>query len=101
MNRKALANLPELEILQTYPKVVGGKQLRKALRAGKVISVFLACDADPAITEPLEALCRQKEVPCTWVPDMRLLGCACGIDVGAAAAAAVAKDSILPGKPEE
>lgn len=67
--------------------VVGVKQLRKALEKGTVRFVLLAADADPAITEPIEALCRQASVPCHWVSHMSSLGRACGIEVGAAAAA--------------
>ena len=69
--------------------VVGSKQLRKALSSGRATLVFLARNADPAITEPIEAMCRQMSVEVTWVQNMMDLGHACGIDVGAAAAAAV------------
>ena len=69
--------------------VVGTKQLRKALDSGRAIYVILAQNADPAITEPLEALCRQQNIPCVWTPDKQSLGRRCGIEVGAAAAAAV------------
>ena len=51
--------------------------------------VFLARDADPGLTEPIEALCRERSVQYAWVPRMSELGSACGIEVGAAAAAAV------------
>ena len=37
----------------------------------------------------IEALCRERKIPITWVAAMADLGRACGIDVGAAAAAAV------------
>ena len=69
--------------------VVGSKQLRKALEAGRARYVFLARNADPAITEPIEAMCQRRSVAYTWVSSMLELGQACGIDVGAAAAAAV------------
>ena len=69
--------------------IVGAKQLKKALKNGNVRRVFLACNADPAITEPLAALCQQQSVDFAWVRSMTDLGHACGIDVGAAAAAAV------------
>ena len=51
--------------------------------------VFLARNADPAITEPIAALCQQNNVDVAWVRSMTDLGHACGIEVGAAAAAAV------------
>ena len=69
--------------------VVGSKQLRKALNAGRATLVFLAQNADPAITEPIEAICRQHDIQVNWVRSMTDLGQACGIEVGAAAAAAV------------
>jgi large subunit ribosomal protein L7A len=67
--------------------VVGAKQLKKAVRNDRVRCVFLARNADPALTEPLEELCRQHHIPITWVASMTDLGRACGIEVGAAAAA--------------
>ena len=69
--------------------VVGAKQLKKAVKGGKASRVYLALNADPAVTEPLEALCEQFHIACAWVPNMQDLGKACGIEVGAAAAAAV------------
>ena len=67
--------------------VVGAKQLKKAVKAGRVQYVFLAENADPAVTEPLSALCEDNHIPITWVRSMTELGHACGIEVGAAAAA--------------
>ena len=70
--------------------IVGAKQLRKALKNGNAQRVFLAENADPAITEPLAQMCEEYSIPHTWVPTMADLGRACGIEVGAAAAATVA-----------
>ena len=67
--------------------VVGSKQLRKALAKDRAQQVFLARNADPAVTEPIQALCEVNHVPYTWVLSMQDLGRACGIEVGAAAAA--------------
>ena len=69
--------------------VVGAKQLKKALKNGAAKKVFLACNADPAITEPIVALCQCNCVDLAWVRSMTDLGHACGIEVGAAAAATV------------
>ena len=69
--------------------LVGAKQLRKALSSGVVSRVYLANDADPAITEPIMTLCQLHSVGFAWVRSMTDLGRACGIEVGAAAAAAV------------
>ena len=67
--------------------VVGAKQLKKALLRGQASRVYLAKNADPAITEPLESLCKQLGVGYAWAKTMNDLGKACGIEVGAAAAA--------------
>ena len=67
--------------------VVGAKQLRKALQNGLVCKAYFAENADPAVTEPLIALCQLNHVAFTWVRSMTDLGRACGIEVGAAAAA--------------
>ena len=75
--------------LSGHRVVVGSKQLRKALEAGKATYVVLAENADPAITEPFEALCQNGCIAYTWVKSMTDLGSACGIEVGAAAAAVV------------
>lgn len=69
--------------------VVGAKQLRKALSSGRARRVYLAENADPVVTEPLADLCEQFHIEYSWVPSMAELGKACGIEVGAAAAAAV------------
>ena len=74
--------------------VVGAKQLKKAVKAGRVRYVFLAENADPAVTEPLEMLCAANHIQVTWVRSMVELGRACGIEVGAAAAALLTPDSI-------
>lgn len=71
---------------------VGAKQLKKALNAGNAHAVFLAEDADPAVTEPLVALSQTHHVKVSWVPTMAQLGKACGIEVGAAAAAVLQDD---------
>ena len=69
--------------------IAGARQLKKALASGKVQAVFLALDADPGMTEPIAALCQVNQAEVFWVRSMADLGCACGIDVGAAAAAAL------------
>lgn len=65
--------------------LVGAKRIRKSI--GVVREVFLAQDADPAVTEPIAALCEAHKIPWVWVPSMTELGRICGIEVKAAAAA--------------
>lgn len=78
-----------LKQLKTAKKVVGVKQLRRALNNGMAVQVFLALDADPAVTDPIRELCSASEVPFEEIPSMDELGRACGICVGASAAAIV------------
>ena len=75
-----------LSELKNVPKIAGIKQLRKALGRGALLRVYLASDADPALTGPLAEACAGQNVPVEWVPSMRELGAACGISVGASAA---------------
>jgi len=92
MDMKKKSKIPNCGVLSDLPGkqlVVGAKQLKKAVKAGSVRYVFLAENADPAVTEPLEELCRQNQIQITWVRTMAELGRACGIEVGAAAAAVI------------
>ena len=92
MDTKKDSKIPQcgnLTDLAKYKTVVGAKQLRKALSSGRAKAVFLAQNADPALTEPIEQMCAANSVSCTWVSSMTDLGRACGIEVGAAAAAIV------------
>ena len=75
--------------LTRFRVVVGAKQLKKALQKGTARYVYLAENADPAITELLTELCRQSKTQFSWVDTMADLGRACGIEVGAAAAAVI------------
>ena len=75
--------------LASQEKVIGVKQSRKAVREGRAKRVYLACDADPAITEPVAESCRCAGIPVEAEHTMAQLGHACSIAVGTAAAAAL------------
>ncbi len=75
--------------LKTAKKVVGVKQLKKALKEDMVQAVFLAKDADPRLTDPIIQKCQDLQIELVMVPTKEELGKACGIDVGAAAAAII------------
>lgn len=90
MDKKKDCKIPKYgtrQVSQPDNLVVGAKQLKKAVVAGRAQQVFLAENADPAVTEPLAALCGEHHIHITWVSTMAELGQACGIEVGAAAAA--------------
>ena len=80
-----------MERLSGSEKVVGLKQVRRAVTGGSVNLVFLACDADPRLTESLEELCSEHGVATGGDYTMAQLGKACGIAVGTAAAAVATK----------
>ena len=73
--------------LEHPSKVVGVKQVRRALANGAVQRLFLARDADPHLTQALEEQAGRQGVETVWLDSMRELGRACGVAVGAAAAA--------------
>ena len=75
--------------LENAAKVVGVKQVRRALASGRAKRVYLAKDACPDLTEPLEGQAAERGVEVVWADTMKALGRACGIAVGTAAAAIV------------
>ena len=90
-NEHRMATRKELTSITGKKLAVGARQLKKALVAGRTDCVFLAQNADPGLTDPIVELCRQQGSAVLWVRTMEDLGRACGIEVGAAAAAPVAE----------
>ena len=78
-----------LNELGNMSKVVGVKQVRRALASGRAKRVYLARDACPDLTEPLEGQAAERGVEVVWADTMKALGRACGIAVNAACAAVV------------
>ncbi len=78
---------PVIEELASIEKVIGVKQSRKVLRDGRARKVYLACDADPALTEPIAQTCKEQAVDVDMDYSLSQLGLACGITVGAAVVA--------------
>lgn len=85
-----------LEELSSKDKVVGLKQVQRAVSAGRgrpgVSGLRRRSPADPAAGGPLPGTGRSVSGAHT----MAQLGRACGIDVGTAAAALLAKEKPLP-----
>lgn len=78
-----------LNELESAAKVVGVKQVRRALANGQAKRLYLAKDADPSLTGPLERQAAEQGMDLIWADSMKALGRACGIAVGAAVAATV------------
>lgn len=73
-------------------KVVGIKQVTKALNNGKGKKLYLAKNAEKKLILPLEKLAKEKNVEVEYVDTMNQLGKLCAIDVGAASTL-ILKDS--------
>ena len=73
--------------LTAAEKVVGAKQVKRALKDGRAKKVFWAENADPRVLQPLIQDAVRKGVPLQQISTMKELGDACGISVGAAVAA--------------
>ncbi len=72
--------------LKNAAKVVGIKQLRRALKDNTCSKVFLAENAEERITAPIAQQCAEQGIEVEWVATMHELGQACDIEVGSAAA---------------
>lgn len=75
-----------LDNLKSNNKVVGVKQSTKALENGTAKLVYVAKDADPRVLNNIVELCRKNTVEIVYEENMKQLGKACGIEVGAAVA---------------
>ena len=73
--------------LASQEKVIGVKQSRKAIRDGCAQRVYLAKDADPAITRPVAESCAERGIPVENGFTLDQLGQACRIAVGASVVA--------------
>jgi len=80
-----------LSELRDSKKVIGSKQVRKAINKGQAKKVFLANDAEPHITGPLMEMCQNNNIEVDLAWNMKTLGEACGIEVGAAAVALISE----------
>ena len=75
--------------LASQEKVIGVKQSRRAIREGRAKRVYLAVDADPAITDPVAESCHEAGIPVETGHTMAQLGQICRITVGASVVAVI------------
>ncbi len=92
----AVPLLPLEQIRAAEARAVGASQTVKAVRKGRALLVLVARNADRKVTEPVVHAAQEQGVPVAEVDSMRELGRACGIAVGAAAAAVLG-----PATPQE
>ena len=79
--------MEEALLKQAGRRVVGTKQVLRAVEEDRAARVFLGKDADGFIYPRLNALCEERHVPVTVVDSMQELGKLCQVDVKAASAA--------------
>ena len=72
-----------------HKRVVGTKQVMRALKNGQALKVFLCKDADDFIYRQVQALCEEKRVPVQLLDSMQELGKLCLVGVKTAAAAII------------
>ncbi|MBU5591736.1 ribosomal L7Ae/L30e/S12e/Gadd45 family protein [Clostridium sp. MSJ-4] len=65
-------------------KVVGIKQVKKALSDDKGLKLYVAKDADSKLIVPIVDMAKEKDIDIEYVSTMKHLGKMCGIEVGAA-----------------
>ncbi|NLN15405.1 MAG: 50S ribosomal protein L7ae-like protein [Tissierellia bacterium] len=73
--------------LKREKKVVGAKQVKRAIEASKAKKVYVAKDAEEKVTADIIKRCEELQIPIVYVDTMAELGSACGIDINAAVAA--------------
>ena len=77
------------ELKAAARKVVGTKQVLRALKAGTVLRAYVANDVDTFLFQRIVTAAEAAGVPVVRVASMRELGVCCGVEVAAAAAAIV------------
>ena len=75
------------KVIQAKSVVIGTKQTVRALKNNLIQEVIIADDADIYLTGRVVETAEVVDVPITYVDSMKMLGKACGIDVGAATVA--------------
>ncbi|AFS79272.1 ribosomal protein, L7Ae family [Gottschalkia acidurici 9a] len=76
-----------LQSLKEANKVVGTKQVKRAIMHDEAKQLLIAKDAEPRIVHELVALCDERLIEVVYMDTMKELGKACGIEVSAASAA--------------
>lgn len=81
-----------LEELRTSKKVVGMREVQRAIERGRAKRVFVALDVDEEIRRTIVVLAQKKNVPLEYVESARELGRACGIEVRSSCAAIIEEE---------
>lgn len=74
------------QLLNSSQKVVGTKQVLRGIKAGSIVRVYVANDADTYLYTRVVEAAERAEIPVKRVATMKELGKVAGVDVAAAAA---------------
>lgn len=77
------------ERLKLENRLVGAKEVRRALESSEAQVVYIAKDAEERVVLDIKNKCANKEIPIVYVESMAKLGRICGININAAVAAIV------------
>ena len=77
----------EEQLRQSDRRVVGTKEVLRAIKDGRAARVFLCKDADDFIYRQVQAACEGQHIPVTPVESMEKLGKLCLVGVKTASAA--------------
>lgn len=75
--------------LETDNKVVGLKEVRRAISLDEAKTVYVAKDTDEDLKKKVVEACNNRKIEIVYVETMEELGEICGIDVNAAFAALI------------
>lgn len=67
--------------------IIGAKQVKNAINAGRASKVYVASDCDPEISGPVIGLAEKQSLPLFYISTRKELGAMCGINVKTACAA--------------
>jgi large subunit ribosomal protein L7A len=88
LNERARYSL-KVELTDPKARVVGRKQVLRALSKGEAVEVLLAKDGDSSIAREMREAAAKASVAVVEAESMASLGRACGIEVGASVAAII------------
>lgn len=77
----------ELELDRADKKIVGTKQVKRALNNRELKTVYIAKDADEKLRNQIVEACNEQGIEIVYIETMEKLGKHCNIDVSAASAA--------------
>lgn len=75
--------------LKSDNRIVGAKQVKRALNSSSAVAVFIADDAEKKVTNEIVEICKMEQIQIIHVDTMENLGKACGIEINAAVAALI------------